>query len=92
MLLHYKKLLKGKRLTAKEVQYHATDIQESLEKFEENFAELIRIARMMIQFFPDRKDRRDYDNKINGACTLFNQIYQDIQDVAFEEQSLVKKI
>lgn len=89
---YYKRLLAEGRLTTQVIYYHTNDIQDALEVFEEKFGELIRIARMMTEFFPDKQDRWDYDNKIDGACTLFNQIYQDIEDIAFEEQNLTKTL
>lgn len=89
---YYKRLLAEGRLTTQEINYHASDIQDDLEVFEENFAELVRISRTMTGLFSHEEDRCDYDNKIDGACTLFNQIYQDIEDIAFEEQNLAKTL
>ena len=89
---YYKRLLTNGKLTRQKLSYHASDIQDSLEVFEEKIAELIRVSRMLVQFFPDRNDRDDYDDRIDAANKLFNHIYQDIEDIAFEQQNLAKTL
>lgn len=89
---YYKILLAKKKLTRREINDNANHIQETLEAIDYTFGELMRVVRMQTIFFPDEEDRTYYDNKINKVCFLFNDIYQDIQDVAFEEQDLTKNI
>ena len=91
-LTTYKQRVTKNKIQADEISTHACNIQNELDKFEKQYDQLCKELRSLTCKFTDDKDRKDYDNKINEFCFLYRERYNNIDDIRFDQQQLVKRI
>lgn len=75
-----------------DIHDHAFDIQDELDAIEKRRQTAYRKLVMLAKKFPDEEDKTSHIKKTNDFWRLFQDIYDDIVDIDFAQQQLVKKI
>ncbi len=81
-----------KRITAHDIYDHSRYIQDTLEEMDRNRQHMCSTLASLANKFSEEEVRMAYNAKSNKFCFLFQKIYDDILDIAFEQRQLVKKI
>jgi hypothetical protein len=80
-----------KRITSRDICDNGKYIQDTLEEMERNRQCICRNLISLANKFSEEEVRMAYNTKINRFWMLFQNIYDNIKGIAFEQQQLVKK-
>jgi len=77
-------LLKQRHLNQTHIHQKIQDIQENLDHFEDWQAKISQSLRSVSNLFETEEDRTEHNEKIDAFCSLFMDIYCDIDDIINE--------
>lgn len=88
----HKKSVIENTITSNEIYAHAQSVQEQLNELENRRSELCKTLRKMINKMPLPEYEKHYNKEVNDFCLYFRNVYNEIDDLIFNDQQLVKKI
>jgi len=90
-IARYKELAQQQQIKRQTIHQHMDMIIQNIESFEYLLDIISKKLRSIANIFLDPKDTDEHHHKINAFCSLFTQIYTDIDTLYFEYDQIKVK-